>query len=580
MNHRPEITFTRVTWQHWLAQIRAFGSAPDAGRVARTLFAAVIVFALAANGLNVVNSYVGRNFMTAIAERRHDQFITQALAWMAVFACATVVSVLGRYYEDRLGLVWRNWATTRLLERYMARRNYLRVATVSGIENPDQRIAEDVKSFTTVTLSFVLMIFNGSLTVIAFATVLWTISPALFGVGVIYAAVGTLLSVVLGRPLMRLNYQQLDREADFRAALVHVKQNAALVALTGREGNFSQHLRGHLNHLVENASRVIVVQRNLSFFTTGYNWMIQLIPALMVAPLFMRGDVEFGVITQSALAFTHLLGAFSLIVTQAQLLSSLAAVVARLDALLIAIDDSHDNGPDENKGIVTVEDDSRLAYEDVTMLSAHRQRVLIANLYLELLPDERLLVRGAQNDVRAMLMRATAGLRNWGSGRIVRPRSGELMFVPEQPYLPDATLLELLCADSDLTQDHGAARDAVLHIVQALALESVLARCGDVDTEQKWTSLLTVGEQQLLVCARVLLARPRFVMLERLSVTLDRAVLARLLTLFDERHITYIVLEPQVEDLTRYERVLDLHDGGAWQLHRVVQGKVWGSASA
>ena len=569
--NRPEISFTRVTWQHWLAQIQAFATAPDARRAARTLFVVVIVLALASNALNVVNSYVARNFMTALAEREHLQFIVQALAWAGVFAVATAVSVLGRYYEDRLGLVWRNWATTRLLERYMARRNYLRVATLGGIENPDQRIAEDVRSFTTVTLSFVLMLFNGSLTVIAFAMVLWTISPTLFGVGVLYAAFGTLFSLWLGRPLVRLNYQQLDREADFRAALVHVKENAALVALTGREGNFSGHLHRHLERLVENSGRVIVVQRNLSFFTTGYNWLIQLLPALIVAPLFMRGDIEFGVITQSAVAFTHLLGAFSLIVTQTQLLSSLAAVVARLDALLIAIDD----GTEEPvKGIVTVEDDSRLAYENFTMLSAHRHRVLIDNLNLVLLPGARLLVRGAQNDVRAVLMRTTAGIRSSGHGRIIRPHNTQLMFVTEQPYLPDGTLLELLLADDRALADVASYHATVLASLRMVGLEAVLTRCGDIDTEQRWTSLLTIGEQQLLVCARVLLAGPRFVMLERLSVTLERATIHHLLDLFAQRGITYIVLEPEAQDLEHYEHVLDLAEGGAWQLRRVVQGQL------
>ena len=574
---RPEISFTRDTWQHWLAQIQAFAGAPDAGRLARTLFAVVIIFALATNGLNVVNSYVARNFMTALAERDQQGFITQALTWVGVFAAATAISVLGRYYEDRLGLVWRNWATTRLLERYMARRNYLKVATVAGIENPDQRIAEDVKSFTTVTLSFVLMIFNGSLTVISFAAVLWTISPELFGVGVLYATVGTFLSLLLGRPLVRLNYQQLDREADFRAALVHVKENAALVALTGREGNFSGHLRRHLDHLVENAGRVIVVQRNLSFFTTGYNWLIQLIPALMVAPLFMRGDIEFGVITQSAVAFTHLLGAFSLIVTQTQLLSSLAAVVARLDALIMAIDEGHE---ERHKGIETVEDDGRLAFENVTMLSAHRRRVLIADLNLVLLPGARLLVRGAQNDVRSVLMRTTAGLRNWGHGRIIRPHSAQMMFVTEQPYLPDGTLLEMLLADDRERADVQSYRDTVLATLRMVGLEAVLALCVDIDTEQKWTSLLTIGEQQLLVCARVLLAGPRFVMIERLSVTLERPTIDNMLDLFAQRGITHIVLEPEAQDLTHFDLVLDLAEGGSWQLRRVAQGQLLPSSNA
>ena len=568
-----DLNFTRDTWRNWLTQLRSFVLAPRIGRTARMLFALVIAAALATNSLNVVNSYVGRNFMTAIAERDRLGFFTQALMWIGVFAAATVVSVLGRYAEDRLGLVWRTWGTRELLERYMARRTYLKVATLGGIENPDQRISEDVKSFTTVTLSFILMALNGTLTVIAFSTVLWTISPTLFVVGVLYAAFGTVMSLLLGRPLIRLNYQQLDREADFRGALVHVKEHAPLVALAGREAIFSHHLHHRLERLVENAGKVIVVQRNLSFFTTGYNWLIQIIPALIVAPLFIRGEVEFGVITQSAMAFTHLLGAFSLIVTQIQTLSSLAAVVARLDTLINAIVGEHDTG----KGIVTEVDETRIVFDQVTMHSAHRHRVLVADLNLEVHPGQNLLIRGGANDVRSVLLRTTAGLRRSGTGRIVRPGPRQLMYVTEQPYLPDGTLLDLLHAgNGDPPLDVGH-RDEVLEVLQLVGLESILARCIDVDVDQKWGSLLTVGEQQLLVCARVLLARPRFVMLERLSVTLERATIHRLLAMLREREVTYLVLEPDSDDLAAFELVLQLGESGSWHAERVTRGRADGA---
>lgn len=566
-----KLSFTHVTWQHWLAHIRAFALAPVTGARARALFASVILLELALNTLNVLNSYVGRNFMTAIAARDEHGFLTQAGYWVAVFAVITGVTVMARYYEDRLGLRWREWATRQLLERYMYRRNYLQVAIASAIENPDQRIAEDVKSFTTVTLSFVLMIFNGSLTVVAFAAVLWTISPTLFGVGVIYASIGTALSLLLGRRLVRLNYQQLDREADFRAALVHVKENAPLVALAHREPLFAQRLGRRLGNLIDNASHIVVVQRNLGFFTTGYNWLIQLIPALIVAPLFMHGQVEFGVITQATMAFTHLLGAFSLIVMQIQLLSSLAAVVARLDALHIAVDDDHASPRVQpaTAGIVTTIDDGRLTYTDVTVLSAHGRRLLVAHLDLEVRPGLRLLVRGADNDVRAMLLRTTAGLRNFGSGHITRPTLEQIMFVTEQPYLPVGSLLDLLLENSDSDHDAGERHARVLDLLHTLGLEAVLARCIDVDTEHDWNFLLTLGEQQLLVCARVLLSAPRFVVLERLSVTLEPAQIARLFALLSARGITYIVFEAQYDDLAPFDAVLDLAAEGAWTLRRL-----------
>src|SRR6185436_13948234 len=216
-------------------------------------------------------------------------------------------------------------------------RTYVYLDRSGGLSNPDQRIAEDVKTFVTMTLSLLLMLANGTLTVLAFAGVLWSISRTLFLVGIVYAAAGSFLTIFLGRPLIRLNYRQSDREADFRTDLIHVRENADAVALSHRESQLELRLSVRLGALVSNFRRIIAVNRNLGFFTTGYNWMIQIIPALIVAPLFIAGQAEFGVITQSAMAFAHLLGAFSLVVTQFQVISSYAAVLARLSTLVEAM---------------------------------------------------------------------------------------------------------------------------------------------------------------------------------------------------------------------------------------------------
>ena len=168
--------------------------------------------------------------------------------------------------------------------------------------NPDQRIAEDIRAFTTTTLSFTLIFLNAILAVVSFSGVLWTISPLLFGIAVGYAALGTLLTILLGRPLVWLNYAQSGLEADYRATLIHVRENAEWVALVRREGRLSQRLLGRIDELVQNFRRITSVNRNLAFFTTGYNYLIQIIPMLVVAPQFIRGSVEFGTITQSAVA--------------------------------------------------------------------------------------------------------------------------------------------------------------------------------------------------------------------------------------------------------------------------------------
>src|SRR4051812_43018985 len=192
---------------------------------ALALAALLVGFLFAISGLNVINSYVARDFMTAIAGRDMPGFTRQALLYLAVFAASAAVAVLQTFAEQRLGLLWRWRLTRRLTRLYLADRNYYWLKGAGGVDNPDEGIAEDVRTFTATTLSFALILLNGAFTAVAFARVLWTVSPLLFGVAVGYAALGSLLAVLLGRPLVGLNSRQLDREADFRSALIHVREN-------------------------------------------------------------------------------------------------------------------------------------------------------------------------------------------------------------------------------------------------------------------------------------------------------------------------------------------------------------------
>src|SRR5262249_36713849 len=155
-----------------------------------------------------------------------------------------------------------------------------RLKESAELDNPDQRIADDARAFTTTTLSFALISLNSILAAVSFSGVLWTISPLLFGVALGYAALGTLMTVLLGRPLVGVNYRQSDREADFRSALIHVRENAESVALLHSEGRLRDRLLSRVDGLVGNFRRITAVNRNLAFFTTGYNYLIQIIPTL------------------------------------------------------------------------------------------------------------------------------------------------------------------------------------------------------------------------------------------------------------------------------------------------------------
>jgi putative ATP-binding cassette transporter len=483
-----------------------------------------------------------------------------------------VVAVIHRFTEERLGLLWREWLTRRLATVYLKHSIYYRlnnrVEADGEIANPDQRIADDVRLFTATTLSFVLMLLNGTFTVVAFAGVLLTISPLLFGVAVVYAASGSLLTIALGRPLVGLNYCQFDKEADFRADLIHIRENAESVALLRREGRLSARLLRHLDDLTANFQRIIAVNRNLGFFTTGYNYLIQIIPALFVAPLFIRGEVEFGVITQSAIAFTQLLGAFSLIITQFQSISSFTAVLVRLDSLGQAIQKARSPS---GSVIGLDESDSQLACEGLTLRAPTDEHILIKNLSVVVNAGGRLLVTGSNEAAQVALFKATAGIWSGGEGRIVRPKTDRIFFLPERPYSPPGTLRELLLRTG---QERYIADEAIRAALRTLNLEPVLDRIGGLDVEHDWETTLSLGEQQLLAFARILIAAPRFALLDRPSTALDLSQVEQMLKILAERGIGYVCFNETDIPADYYDAVLELADDGRWQWRRIEAGEV------
>src|SRR2546426_6018091 len=209
------VPITRLAWSRFGRALKDFANC-EVGWRARGLFGLLIALLVLFNVLNVLNSYVGRDFMTAISNRDSARFTRQAIAYLAVFGASTLVGAFSSFSEQRLGLLWREWLTRQLLGAYLHRRAYYRLSAAGVLTSPDERIAEDVRAFTATTLSFVLMLSNAAVTVVAFSGVLWSISRTLFAIAILYAACGSALAVLFGRPLVWLNYNQLDKEADFR----------------------------------------------------------------------------------------------------------------------------------------------------------------------------------------------------------------------------------------------------------------------------------------------------------------------------------------------------------------------------
>ncbi len=333
----------RHAWFGLLSIGKTFFLSPMRWRAAGAL-SAIIALLLTLNALNVANSYVGRNFMTAIALRDRGQFFRFAILYLGVFAASAITGVSEQFVQDRLALSWRDWLTRHLIDRYLSGHTFDRISANKDIDNPDQRIAEDAHTFTSTLLSFVVMITNSVLTTVAFAGVLWSISPLLLLTAILYAAVGSVFTVLLGYRLVALNNLRLKKEADLRYGLIHVRERGSPLGERD-EPQEARRIHARLRRVVRNSRAIIGVTRNMGFFTSGYNYLVPILPIMIVAPLYLRGKVELGVVTQSAMAFAQLLGAFSLIVAQFQTISAFAAVVRRLSSLWEEIDVTEEGGP-------------------------------------------------------------------------------------------------------------------------------------------------------------------------------------------------------------------------------------------
>ncbi len=560
---------SRVAWRRFVISLKDFTASEQRGK-AVALVVSLLVLMVGVNGLNVINSYVGRDFMSAIENRDTARYLHYAALYVVVFAISSIVAALFRFAEERLGLLWREWLTARLVGQYLEPPVYHRLNEMARetdeVANPDQRIAEDVRALTVSTLSFILMILNSTVTIGAFSGVLWSISPRLLLVAVVYALVGSLCIVLLGHRLVRLNYDQLDREAIFRTDLVHVRENAESVAMLRRESRLQARVLRHLSDLANNLKRIIAVNRNVNAFTAGYNYLIQLIPPLFVAPLFVRGDVEFGVITQAAMAFAALTGAFSLVVTQFPSLSSLGAVITRLDSLVRGIDQARSA---RTSAIEFVDDETRLAYEELTLRSPTDARAVVNGLSISIPPGFHVLVRGPNTTGKIALFRATSGIWEAGAGRIFRPAGFGIKFVPERPYLPPGTLRELLLRTGSESE---VSDDRILTVLRLFDLEAVFKRAGGLDIERDWHDILALGEQQLLAFARVVLYKPSFVFLDRVTTALTPEQVAHALRLLRGYEITYITVGGVDDRLTDYDAILEIDVSGEWTLIPIGDG--------
>jgi putative ATP-binding cassette transporter len=520
----------------------------------------LIVMLLAIVGFNVINNDVGGKFITAASNRNQAEFWKFALIYVVIFGVLTTAAVINRYLEQRLGILWRQWLTAKMVSRYMSSKHYHRLKHSEDIDNPDQRLTDDINTFTQTTLSFVLILLNSIITLVAFSSVLWSITPLLLGAAVAYAAFGSFMTILIGKRLVGLNFLQLKKEADLRYRLIRIRENSEAIAFVHSERQEYNGIRERLTALVKNFREIIKVNVNLGLFTNGYNYLVQIIPIMVVAPMWFSGQIDgFGKVTQAQAAFTFVLNAFSIIVTEFQRISSFGAVIARLGAIWEGTEEDTPPGP----AILSQPDGPCLKFNMLTLYTTKGDHLLVKDLDFTLQCGERLLIMGPNGAGKSAIFRAVAGIWENGTGSIERPPAHEVMFFPQEPYCVPGTLRDQLVFDPPM----GIITDEqIVEALKQVKLDRLIERVGSLHVERDWDHILSVGERQLIAFARLLLAKPRFSFLDVATNALDETWVNTLYGELSRISGTYVSIGDHPALKQYHHKLLELTGDGTWKL--------------
>ena len=486
------------------------------------VFIVLLLFLSLVVGLSqLLVSYAGRNFFTSLAERDPAGFYRNLWIYLASFVFAIPVGVFYRYCAERLALLWRLWLTQILVSRFFFNRAYYRLRNSDRVDNPDQRISEDINSFTTGVLGYLLTVINSCVTLFAFMGVLLTISWKLPVVLLIYAIAGTWISILIGKRLVGLHFRQYQKEANFRYALVRVRDNAESIAFFRGEKREQRDLISRFAEILNNTLRIIGWNRTLGFFTNGYQYVALIVPLLIVGPMYIHGRIEYGVVTQSEGAFAQVLVALSVVVAQFEGLSTFAAAINRLGDLWDELDEYDIEDFRAERGLEIEENETKagLRLEDLTIQTPNGEKTLTRALNFTLAPGQSVLIMGDSGTGKSSLLRTIAGLWQSGKGTIGRPNLNRLIFLPQRPYMVQGTLREQLLYPQ--TREGGDDR-LIIEALEKVNLTEVLDRVeGDLGRTADWTNILSLGEQQRISFARIFLNKPLIAFLDEATSALD-----------------------------------------------------------
>ncbi len=535
-----------------------------AGRRSWWLVAFLIVLLLADTQLNVWFNAQAGEFASALAAREGPRFWHSVRIYLLLLLVAVPEYSAYYFVRDRVGLYWRKALSMRVLERYFRNHAYYQLHAEAEIDNPDQRIADDIDSITQQSVNFLLVLATAIFQVVAFGHVLWGISVYLVLFLVLYATVVTMLTYgVFGAKMVSLYYQQRRKEANFRFGLVRVRENAEFIALYHGEKQELNRVQGLFGILFENYMRRTRWQFGLNFFQYTHSLLMALLPSIVIAPRVLSGELEVGRIVQATGAFAAIMGSLTILVDNMESLAAFAAGIQRVKTLNSHLKRLGTLGGSTGAKIAMVQSD-RLHFDSVTLMTPNYERTLVRDLTASVGSGESLMILGESGLGKSSLLRMMAGLWNSGTGTLGRPDAGELLFLPQYTYMIVGTLREQLgYPNLGRVLGDAEARDVLARV----NLHDLEARCSGFDGVLDFEKVLSVGERQRLAFARVLLQNPRYVLLDEATSALDRENEEMLYGALSAMSTTIVSVTHHPALVKYHSQILELTGDGGWVVY-------------